>query len=113
MTSTTISPAANISVADDSTIKPSIERSYAVDRVDFDGLSGSIDCPTHTLISTTTGRGQCEICTSKGSFLREAVKSVLVSEDNEVIVRLKDGKNWEMGFENREDAIAVASDLAA
>lgn len=82
-------------------------------RVDFDGLSGSIDYPTHTLISTTTGRGQCEICTNQGSFLREAVKFVLLSEDNVVIVRLKDGKNWEMDFENREDAIAVASDLAA
>jgi hypothetical protein len=113
LTSTTFSPAADVPVADNSTIKPSIERSYAMIRVDFEGLSGSIDCPTHTLISSTTGRGQCEICTNKGSFLREAVKSVLLSEDSEVIVRLKDGKNLEMDFENREDDIAVASDLAA
>ena len=113
LTSNTVSPAADISVADNAAIKPSIERSYSMFRIDFDGHSESMDYSTPTLRSTTTGSGQYEVSTNKGCFLREAVGSILLSEDTEIVVILKDGKKWEMEFENRKDAIAVASDLAA
>lgn len=99
--------------ADNSAIKPSIGRSCSMFRVDFDGLSKSTKYSTPTLRSITTGRGQYEIITNKGCFLRGAVESIVLSEDNEVIVRLRNRMTWELEFENRADAMAVASDLAA
>lgn len=81
--------------------------------VTLEGIRGSIDCETRTFTSKTIGRGRSEVCTNKGSFLRRAAESVLLSEDNKVTVRLNDRRTWELNFENREDAVAVASDLAA
>lgn len=82
-------------------------------KIDYDGLDGSVDYPTHTLTSVNTGRGtgQYEFSTKNGCFLRESVKCVTLTKDNMVIVKLKDQKTWEMKFRNWEDARAVAFDL--
>jgi len=68
---------------------------------------------TTPLKSVTSRCGQYEFRTEKGNFLGGDVESVMLSENNEISIKLKSQKTFEMWFPNREDARAVVSELAA